>query len=182
MLSQSLHWSLSITFTYHDVGIVRKRGRATHVWKKRLWRHGNLCAWYLVCRGLVTCTRHRLFDDDELGFGPSGHTEVLQYSETIIVSPVMENFGDEEDGDVVLLRRLWTKEVVAYITKCQCESLRWYRINKHRSFTRPDSTASGMFFFQNCGSFNQYTGHTILEERGSNPRTSTASLTTGSRS
>jgi len=115
------------TSHHHDVGIVRHCGGATHVWKKRLGRHGNLCTWYLVCRGLVTCIGHRLFDDDELGLGPSGSTQVLQYGEAIIVSPVMENFGDEEYGDVVLLRRLWVKEVVAYITKYQCESLRWYR-------------------------------------------------------
>jgi hypothetical protein len=85
---------LHITSAYHDVGIVRHRGRATQVGEQRLWWHGNLCAWDLVCRGFVTGTGNQLLDNDELCLGRSGDAQVLQYGETIVVSPVVEYSAD----------------------------------------------------------------------------------------
>ena len=72
-----------------------------------------------MCRRFVTRAGHQLFDDDELGLGRSGDPQVLQYGEAIFVSPVVENLADEEDGDLILLRRLRVEEVVAFVTKIQ---------------------------------------------------------------
>jgi hypothetical protein len=43
---------------------------------------------------------------------------MFQYDEAILVRPVMEYSTQEEDGDVIFLRRLWVKEVVALGTRC----------------------------------------------------------------
>jgi len=60
-----------------------------------------------------------LLDDDELGLGPCGSTQVFQHREAILVCPVVEHSADEEDGDVLLLRWLWVKETVAFEIKRQ---------------------------------------------------------------
>jgi hypothetical protein len=76
-----------------------------------------------VCCRFVTYTGHQLFDDDELCLGPGGDAQVLQCGKAIFISPVMENLAEEEDGDVLLLRRLRCKEVVGLLIKCQCATL-----------------------------------------------------------
>jgi hypothetical protein len=137
---------------YQDIGIVRHCGRDTQVWEQRLGWHGNLRARDLVRRGFVTGTGYKLFDDDELGLGPGGGTQMFQYGEAIFVSPVVEYFADKEDGDVLLLRWLWFKEVVTLVdqTSVGGSGAVQVQVDEPWSFTRPDSCASGMFFFQNC--------------------------------
>jgi hypothetical protein len=79
---------------------------------------------------------------------------MFQYGEAIVVGPVMQYFGNEEDGDVLLPCRLWCEEVVALGTQASVCRHRMVtvevEINKPWSVTRPDSTASGIFTFQYC--------------------------------
>ena len=134
-------------------------------------------------RRFVTRAGHQLFDDDELGLGSGSGAQVLQYGEAIFISPVMENFADEEDGDAILLRRLWVEEIVAFVKKPSASDIGVMQaeINRLWGFTRPDSSASGIFFFQNYGPyFIRYIPYP--ESVGLKQRTSTACLTTGSRS
>jgi hypothetical protein len=51
----------------------------------------------------VTDVRHHLLDDDKLGLGPGGGAQMFQYFDTILISPVVEYSGKEDDGDVLLL-------------------------------------------------------------------------------
>ena len=73
--------------------------------------------------GFVTGTFHQLVDDDKFRLGTSSDAEVFQYGKAILIRPVMEYFAQEEDRNVVLLRRLWFKEAVALEIKCQCAAL-----------------------------------------------------------
>jgi hypothetical protein len=40
---------------------------------------------------------------------------MLEYGEAVLVRPIMHYFGEDEDGDVLLPRRLWCKEVVTFL-------------------------------------------------------------------
>src|SRR6266853_2384864 len=78
---------------------------------------------------------------------------MFQYSEAVLIGPVVNHSAQEENGDVLLLRRLWVKEAVALGIECRSTALGRYRrtkIDEPWNFTRPDSSASGMFFSQNC--------------------------------
>ena len=88
------------------------RGRATEVGKQRLGGHGKLCAGNLMCSRFVTGMCHQPFDKDELCLRASSDAQMFQYSETILVRPVMKYSAQEEDGNFLLLRRLRVKEVV----------------------------------------------------------------------
>ena len=57
-----------------------------------------------MCSRFVTGTCHQLLDDDKLRLGPSRRAQVFQHREAILVCPVVEYSGDEEDGDILLLR------------------------------------------------------------------------------
>ena len=106
---------MRFAFAYQDISIVRHCGCDTQVREQRLGWHGNLRARDLVRRGFVTGTGYQLFDDDELGLGPGCGAQMFQYGEAIFVSPVVEYFADKEDGDILLLRWLWLKEVVTLV-------------------------------------------------------------------
>ena len=72
-----------------------------------------------MCSRFVTGMCNQLFDDDELCFRASGIAQMFQYSETILVLPVAQYSAQKEDGNILLLRRLWVEEVVALGTKCK---------------------------------------------------------------
>ena len=72
-----------------------------------------MCCWF------VTCTGYQLFDNNELSLARSGDAQVFQYGKTVVVGPVVEYSGDEEDGNVILPCRLCVKEVVAFVMKLQ---------------------------------------------------------------
>ena len=85
-----------------------------------------------MCRGFVTGTGYQLLDNDELSLGHGSDAQVFQYGETIVVSPVVEYSADQEDRDIVFLRRLWVKEAVAFVMKGQCATAarcRWKLTN-----------------------------------------------------
>ena len=42
---------------------------------------------------------------------------MFEYGEAVLVRPVVRYFGEDEDGDVLLLCRLWFKEVVTFFEK-----------------------------------------------------------------
>ena len=63
--------------------------------------------------------RHQPIDNDELCLRASGNAQVFQYSETILVRPVVKYSAQEEDGNILLVRRLRVKEVVTLGTKCE---------------------------------------------------------------
>ena len=75
----------------------------------------------------ITGVCHKPFDDDELCRRASSSAQMFQYSEAILVLPVVKYLAQKEDGDVLLLRRLWVKEVVAFRIRrqsdldCGCE-------------------------------------------------------------
>ena len=87
-------------------------GGATEVGKQRLGGHGKLRAGNLMCSRFVTGMCHQPFDKDELCLGASSDAQMFQYSETILVRPVVKYSAQEEDGNILLLRRLRVKEVV----------------------------------------------------------------------
>jgi len=76
-----------------------------------LRRYGKLCARDFAYGGFIAGTRNQLVDDDELGFGPSGSAQMFQNRDAIFIGPIVEDFGDKEDGDV-LLHNLWFEEVL----------------------------------------------------------------------
>jgi len=112
--------SLSLSFAYHDIGIIRHGRRATQVAEQRLRRYRNLCAWDLVCSGFVTNTCHQLVNDDKLRLWTSSDAQVFQYGKAILIRPVMKYLAEQEDGDVVLLCWLWFKKTMALEVKRQC--------------------------------------------------------------
>jgi len=131
---------MRFAFAYQDIGIVRHCGCHTQVREQRLGWHGNLRTRDLVRRGFVTGTGYQLFDDDELGLGPGGGAQMFQYGEAIFISPVVEYFADKEDGDILLLRWLWLKEVVTLVIKRQWAALvqckcRWTNLGASRDRT-----------------------------------------------
>jgi hypothetical protein len=38
---------------------------------------------------------------------------MFQFNEAILIRPIVQSYGNEEDGDVLLTPRLWCEEVVA---------------------------------------------------------------------
>jgi hypothetical protein len=59
--------------------------------------------------------RHHQFDDDQLCLWPRGSAEVFEYGEAVLVRPVVQYFGEYEDGDVLLLCGLRCKEVLTFL-------------------------------------------------------------------
>ena len=39
---------------------------------------------------------------------------MFQYCEAIVIGPVVKYFAQEEDGDILLLNRLWVKEAMGF--------------------------------------------------------------------
>jgi hypothetical protein len=62
----------------------------------------------------VTGICHQPSNNDKLGLRASGNAQMFQYCEAILVGPVVKHSAQEEDGDVLLLRRLRVKEVVSF--------------------------------------------------------------------
>ena len=56
---------------------------------------------------------HQPSNNDKLGLRASGNAQMFQYCEAILVGPIVKHSAQEEDGDVLLLRRLRVKEVVS---------------------------------------------------------------------
>jgi hypothetical protein len=101
----------------------------------------------------VTDVRYHLLNDDELSLGPSGSAQMFQYFEAILVSPVMKYSGKEDDGNVLLLCRLWVKKVVAFGEEPECQ-----RANPGRSQRGERSTLN----FYTAGF--ETIGHVLLPE------------------
>ena len=99
----------------------------------------------------VTGKCHQLVNDDKLSLMAGCNTQVFQYSQAVLIGPVVEYSAQEEDSNILLLQRLWIEEAMSLGTKRQRVlemvtspgDLPW-------NFTRPDSSAPGIFFFQNC--------------------------------
>jgi hypothetical protein len=67
-----------------------------------------------MCSRFVTSICHQPSNNDKLGLRASGSAQMFQYCEAILVGPVMKHSAQEENGDILLLRRLWVKEVVSF--------------------------------------------------------------------
>jgi hypothetical protein len=67
----------------------------------------------------ITGTCYQPVNDDEFGLRAGGSAQVFQYGEAILISPVVEYLTNDEDGYILLLRRLWFKEVMALVIKCR---------------------------------------------------------------
>jgi len=130
--------------------MVYHRGRATKIGEQWLWGYGKLCAGDLMCGRFVAGKCHQLVNDDKLCLRAGGDTQMFKYSQAILVGPVVEHSAQEEDGDILLLHRLRVKEAMSLGIKRQCVLRMVTRPNLPWNFTRPDSSASGMSFFQNC--------------------------------
>lgn len=76
-----------------------------------------------MCSRFVAGKHHQLINNDQLGLGASGSAQMFQYSEAILVGPVVKHSTHEENGDVLLLRRLWVKEAVALEIECRSTAL-----------------------------------------------------------
>jgi hypothetical protein len=177
----------SFIFAYQDICIVCHCGCDTQVWEQRFGRRGDLCARNFVRRGFVTGTGNQLFDDDELGLWPGGGAQVFQYGKAILISPVVKYFADEEDGDVLLLRRLWLKEVVPLVNKLQRAALGQCRgiltnlgASRDQIQVRRACSSSRTMAHVLSGTYCIVT--VPKQVGGFNPRTSAASPTTDSRS
>lgn len=103
-----------------------------------------------MCGGFVAGKCHQLVNDDKLGLRAGGNTQMFKYSQAILVGPVVEHSAQEEDGDILLLHRLWVKEAMPLRIKRQRVLMVVTRPNLPWNFTLPDSSAPGIFFFQNC--------------------------------
>ena len=107
-----------------------------------------------MCSRFITGMCYQLLENDEPCLMASGFAQMFQYRETILVLPVVKHSARKEDRNTLLLRRLRVKEVVALGTRRELTAEgRWMievKIDEARIFTRPDSSDSGMFFFQNC--------------------------------
>jgi len=55
-----------------------------------------------------------VINHNELSLKTSCHAQMFQYREAILVGPVVKYFAQEEDGDILLLNRLWVKEVMGF--------------------------------------------------------------------
>jgi len=130
--------------------MVDHRGRATKIGEQWLWGYRKLRTGDLMCGRFVAGKCHQLVNDDKLGLRARGNTQMFQYSQAILVGPVVEHSAQEEDSDILLLHRLRVKEVMSLGIKRQCVLVVVTSPDLPWNFTRPDSSASGMFFFQNC--------------------------------
>ena len=72
-----------------------------------------------MCRRFITGMWCQLLDNDELCLRASGIAQMFQYSETILVLPVVQYSAQKEDGNIVLLRGLRVEEVMALGTRRQ---------------------------------------------------------------
>ena len=72
-----------------------------------------------MCNRFITGTCYQPVNDDEFGLRAGGSAQVFQYGEAILISPVVEYLTNDEDGYILLLRRLWFKEVMALVIKCR---------------------------------------------------------------
>jgi hypothetical protein len=59
-----------------------------------------------------------MLEDKQLGVRPRSRVEMLEYGQAILVCPVVEHIAKKEDrGDfqiVIMTRRLWVKEILAF--------------------------------------------------------------------
>lgn len=132
--------------------MVYRCGRTTKVGEQWLRGNGERCAWNLMCGEFITGICHQPVKDDQLGLGASGSVQMFQYCKVILVSPVVKHFAQEENGDVLLSRRLRIKEIVSFGPGYQSAFLRRCKrkVKEPWIVTRPDSSALGIFSFQNC--------------------------------
>jgi len=69
-----------------------------------------------MCNRFIASTCYQPVNDDELGLRAGGSAQVFQYGKAILIGPVVEYLANNEDGYILLLHRLWLKEVVALVT------------------------------------------------------------------
>lgn len=131
------------------------RARATEIGQQRLRGWNEFCTGDLARGRLVAGIGHQQVNADQLGVGAGTGAHILQYFEAVFVGPVVENSAQKEDRDVLL--GLWVEEVLAFWDHQTSEWPlgEWRRASVYEpwSFTRPDSIAPGMLFFQNCWQF-----------------------------
>ena len=101
---------------YHHIEFVYY-GSAAEVGKQGLGGYGKLCAGNFMCRRFIAGVCQQLFDNDELCLRDGSSMQMFQYSETMLVRPVVKYSAQEEDGNVILLRGLWFKEVMTLGTR-----------------------------------------------------------------
>ena len=70
-----------------------------------------------MCSRFITGMCYQLLDNNELCPRASGFAQMFQYSETILVLPVVKYSAQKEDRNTLLLRRLRVKEVVTLGTR-----------------------------------------------------------------
>ena len=70
-----------------------------------------------MCSRFITGMCYQLLDNDELCLMANGFAQMFQYSETILVLPVVKYSAQKEDRNTLLLRRLRVKEVVTLGTR-----------------------------------------------------------------
>ena len=136
--------------SHRHVEMVYHRGRATEIGEQWLWGYGKLRTGDLMCGRFVAGKCHQLVNDDKLGLRGSCNTQTLQYSQAKLVGPIVEHSAQEEDSDILLLHRLRVEEAMSLGIKRQCVPRVMTIPDLPWNFTRPISSASGMFFFQNC--------------------------------
>jgi len=98
---------------HRHVEMVDHRGRATEIGEQWLWGYGKLRTGDLMCGRFVAGKCHQLVNDDKLGLRAGDNTQMFQYSQAILVGPVVEHSAQEEDSDILLLHRLRVKEVMS---------------------------------------------------------------------
>ena len=76
-----------------------------------------------MCGGFITGTYYQLINHNQLSLGISSNAQMFQYREAILIGPVMEYFAQEEDGDILLLNRLWVKEAMGFGLRVRLQPL-----------------------------------------------------------
>jgi hypothetical protein len=112
----SPYWNFT-SFSYQVVEKVHYCARATHVAKKRLGESGKLRSRDFACSRFITDGCKDLLNYEKLSLWSSDSAQIFQYGEAVLVGPVVQYFGDDEDRDVLLPCWLWRKEVVALRTQ-----------------------------------------------------------------
>lgn len=107
-----------------------------------------------MCGRFVAGKCHQLVNDNKLCLRAGCNTQVFQYSQAVLIGPVVEYSTQEEDSDILLLYRLRVEEAMSLGIKRQCvPRMVTSPGDSPWNFTRPDSSASGMLFFQNCAQY-----------------------------
>ena len=71
-----------------------------------------------MCRWFITGTCNRLLDNDDLRLGSSGSTQMFQYRDAILVSPVVDYHAEKIDRNFFLLGTLRFEEVLGLGAQC----------------------------------------------------------------